>query len=99
MDFKEENRVDGICVTDGEKKHYAYLTELLENQFLVVTNPGLESEEIDYMGENELEAHKRLKSARRAYKRLYRANVQMMEWEGLDSVPFIHSYEIIEELA
>lgn len=50
MDFKEENRVEGICITDGEKKHYAYLTELLENQLLVVTNPGLESEEIDYRG-------------------------------------------------
>ncbi|ALU36034.1 Hypothetical protein CLAU_1605 [Clostridium autoethanogenum DSM 10061] len=29
MDFKEENRVEGICVTDGKREHYAYLIELM----------------------------------------------------------------------
>lgn len=69
---------------------------LLRNQYLVVINYNLETEDICYRGEVELEAFKRFKELEYKNKRIFKANVTMCKLMGYD---FIKSYEIIERIA
>jgi hypothetical protein len=69
---------------------------VLENQYLVVINYELETEDICYRGEIELEAFKRYKELEYKNKRIFKANVKMCKLMGYD---FIESYEVIERIA